>query len=486
MINADIINAEQWLNADDSRMILAEDYIFLASIHDYDFWLTTSEKLCLDPITGKSIDDFDVVERNIIFTGLRKLQNITDVADASSSVTEGTEGGSRPNTHASVLKEFLTQEALLGNLCSEDEIDGVIAVYEEALKERDKAITLTPLAKKFLPIWLSRKRREHIANTTRDMTIDEMLTVSEQHSDAVSGISASSTDLFLFGNHPRNEEIEPGIDLLTLPNLSQSLGSLYRGDAYMFQAPTGGGKTVMATQILVDLIGQGRKGLFISTEQPWREIEPRLISNAVDIPISEEFLRNQFDYQKAEELQPSSRLDDIIAWEESIKGMFVFSHWNTDNTQSVRTDLEATIRKSRSLLGCDPEFVILDWIGGALGSDVNSDNLRFVYQATADAFAAASQKHNFIGIAFAQSKMDRTYYALGSEQLAECKTMHRKFTALVGITAISVKDDQQQQANTEPKYQADQFLDVSKSRKGEAARIRVKRDFKYQRFLERK
>jgi hypothetical protein len=240
--------------------------------------------------------------------------------------------------------------------------------------------------------------------------------------------------------------------------------------------------TVLAVQLMVDLVGTNNCGIFISTEQPWKELEPRIISNTCGVDIGHEALKNRFDY---EALKPQKfHISKVDEWERTAAGKFVFFHWNSDNTQSVKTDLEATLRKGKSMLGRDPDFVILDWIGGAIGSEANHENLRFTYQNTADAFAASAQKHKFIGIAFAQTKGDKVYYSLSSEHLAECKTMHRKFTALVGVTAITVKDEKEMDGSA-AKYETKQYFDVSKSRKGEAARISVDRIFQFQKFRER-
>jgi hypothetical protein len=62
--------------------------------------------------------------------------------------------------------------------------------------------------------------------------------------------------------------------------------------------------------------------------------------------------------------------------------------------------------------------------------------------------------------------------------------MHRKYTALVGITAITVKDEKEMDGS-KAKYENKQYFDVSKSRKGEPARIAVDRLFQFQKFQER-
>jgi hypothetical protein len=463
------------LGTDPGMSIKAEEWIFAAAVHNYDFWLNVAQRVCLDPTDGSDIDDFEVMERNIAFIGLRRLLSIALDQDTDTGKEKGPVD---PN----LLSEYLHQEARQGKVCSEDEIDGVIEFYKKTVADPGFGIAVTPLAKLYLAPWLSRRRARHIGKGSKNMFLDEMVLQGERHADAVSSINDKSDSIILYGKHPRYHEDSGQIQLSTLPTLSRCLGGLFRGDAYMFQAPTGGGKTVLACQLLIDLVNQGYKGLFISTEQPWKEIEPRIISNACSISIGHPSLKNRFDYAAIQ--GEKSIIHAIDDWERKASGKFAFFHWNADNTQSVKTDLEATLRRGKVLLGQAPDFVILDWIGGALGSDVSSENLRFVYQATADTFAASCLNHQFIGMAFAQSKADKVYHSLGSEQLAECKTMHRKFSALVGVTAITAKEDPSKDGAM-VKYETRQFFDIAKSRKGEPAKIPVDRLFEYQTFRER-
>ena len=468
------LEPENWINSDPDRMMQVETWIFDASLCDYDFWLSVAERVCVNPETGKDMDDFDNVHRNIIFTGIRSLFkiNYTD-----------SQGDIKPNNpDPDILKAFLLHEASQGNLCATEEVPEVIDFYKETLDRLKPNAHLKAIATKFVPMWLSKKRAKYLGATAKHMTLEQLLSASERHSDAVSSVSENTDSVILYGKHKRYQEVSGGILLTTLPMLSKSLGGLFKGDAYMFQAPTGGGKTVMAVQLLVDLVGSSNCGIFISTEQPWKELEPRIIANTCQIDIGHESLKNRFDYESLK--SQKFNISKVDEWEKAAAGKFAFFHWNSDNTQSVKTDLEATLRKGKALLGKDPDFVILDWIGGAIGSDANHENLRFTYQNTSDAFAAAAQKHKFIGIAFAQSKADKVYYTLSSEHLAECKTMHRKYTALVGITAITAKDEKEMDGS-KAKYENKQYFDVAKSRKGEPARISVDRLFQFQKFQER-
>lgn len=467
------LDPNAWLDEDPERMSLVDGWIIRSVLGSYDFWLHASEKLCIDPENHRStLADFDDFKHNIILIGLRRYYNIMQ----DTVPPDGKMNLPQPE----VFEDFLRAEAKNGSLCLEEETSDIIREYKNLLEDtRDFSYQ----AKKFMPAWLTRKRAGHISSGS-DLTLEKLLTSAEIHADIVSAVDQDNDSFILYGRHPEYDEPSGRVDLgKDLRNLSASIGGLFRGDCYLFHSPTGGGKTVVAGQILVNLVLSGLKGIFISTEQPWKEIEPRIISSACDVQINMPFMVNRFHREAA--LQHKSCQQRILEWEKNAFEKFCFVRWSTDNTQSVRTDLEATIRKGAARLGQQPDFVILDWIGGAIGDNVDSNNLRFAYQTAADAFAAAADKHKFIGIATAQSKSDRNYLTLTAEQLAECKSMHRKFTTLVGITAIAEKTDDEGHDPTNNRIRKFQFFDVSKARKGIERRIAMERFFEYQKFRER-
>jgi hypothetical protein len=468
---ANELDISVWLDQDPGRLIEVDKWIIKAALRDYDFWLKCSEKVCVDP-TGSGMDlrDFNDYKHNVIFIGLKKFFNvITGSLTASGTFTV---------PDPTLFIEFLRQEAKQGHLCSEAELDGIATEYVALLGDSGN---YAAAANRALPFWLTRKRAQYIASG-RDLTLEKLMRAVEQHADVVSTVSDNSESIVFYGEHPRNRDASGQIMLSDLSGLSRAIGGFFAGDAYMFQSPSGGGKTVMACQLLVEFVKAHLDVVFISTEQPWKEIEPRILASSCNIPIDRPYLINRFDYFGAKAYK--AEMARIVAWEAMAAKHFLFVRWNTDNSQSVRTDLEATIRLATAKFGKKPKVVILDWVGGALGDNVDAANLRFAYQAAADAFASAADKHQFIGIATAQSKNDRNYRALSAEQLAENKSMHRKFTTLVGITAIVENEEESKLDPNNRRCRAEQWLDISKARKGMEMRIRVRRQFDMQKFVE--
>ena len=460
-------------------------------IHDFDFWLLCQERVCRDAESGEDIDDFDKHEFNIIFKGMRNFNELKGEEFA---------GSFAPTAEA--LRSVLEMAADKGDLCTVDEIPEVVALYSVYYNDATTAAGWFSSAKMAFPFWLSMSRSKHVSTGSVDFTLDELIESAEKQSDSVS--TTSDDDIVLYGKHVRAVKPKNSISLSGFPILSSKIGNFRYGNGYLFQAPSGGGKTVMACQLVHEFVSQGLKGVLITTEQGFDELEPRFISMACSINIKHPGLEQGVD----PDLLQLDKADPSIntrfrEWENIAKEMFVVYPWEGDNSQSIHTDLEATIRKTTKLLGQAPQFVILDWIGGALGSDVNPEFLRVAYQKAANAFAASAKKHKFIGCAFAQTVGSKHLFKLDASTLGECKTMHIKYCSLIGITAIENLDkvgEEKETINAAGKkvtqtntknsktvkdmYRNEQFFDISKARFGKPGRIAIIREFEFQRFRE--
>lgn len=470
-----------------------EKWIMYAMIHDFDFWLMCQERVCKDPETLKDIDDFNKPEYNAIFKAMRIFNTLKE---------EGYAGPFAPTVEA--MKGILELQADGGNVCTMDEVPAILEVYSILYDSGDTAKSWLGTAKSVFPHWLSISRAGYVANGATDATLDELVDAAEKQSDAVA--TTQDEDIILYGTQVRAPKPKNSVSLSGFPLLSSKLGNFRYGNGYLFQAPSGGGKTVMACQLVHEFVSQGLKGVLITTEQGFDELEPRFISLACTINIKHAGLEQGVDIEllRTDKHDPSifTRYNE---WEQLAKEMFVVYPWGSDNSQSIHTDLEATIRKVTKLLGQPPQFVILDWIGGALGADVAPEFMRVAYQKAANAFAASAKKHKYIGCAMAQTVGNKHLMKLDASTLAECKTMHTKFCSLIGITAIETLDrtgEESTDPNNNKKgkhppaqlpetvklvkdlYREEQFFDISKARFGKPGRIAIKREFEYQRFRE--
>lgn len=251
-------------------------------------------------------------------------------------------------------------------------------------------------------------------------------------------------------------------------------GGLGKTEHILFIAPTGAGKTVMACQLANALAMQDDKGILITTEQPRNELMERMVSANCNTSFSRVIRQGWRNLDERE-------LELYNQWRPAVDGNLFILEWMQDRGQSVVDDLDAVIIENKARLG-QLDFIILDWIGGALGtlSANNADKLRILYQITADKMADVCRDHNLRGVSFAQAspvsaankkKVDQT-------TLQECKTMGNNATAVFGITALLDESGDDETVA----YSDDQFLYCSKGRKAKNKHIKLKREFANQRF----
>jgi hypothetical protein len=131
------------------------------------------------------------------------------------------------------------------------------------------------------------------------------------------------------------------------------------------------------------------------------------------------------------------------------------------------------------------DLLVLDWLGGALGRKYASDPamLRLQLQEAADFMAQAAEKYNMVTVDFAQAHVSLAYDRLRVDQscLAECKMLGREKTGVLGITGFR-QNPNDESSFDKPIFQNEQYFYVSKARKSEGFPIKVRRDFKFQRF----
>lgn len=262
---------------------------------------------------------------------------------------------------------------------------------------------------------------------------------------------------------------------------------------------TVGHNTVCACQLAMDFIGMsfgkrsfrdmgagqilrrnsGICGMLITTEEPHEDLLPRMASQACNIPYN--LLMDGINITRLDDLQKQA----LAEWYINLNNLMIVN-WNKKMGVSVALDLENEISKFMEEYGKKPDFIILDWVGGALGSGAPKELIRLVYQEAADAFEKAAKRHMFVGVAFAQAdKSANNIIGIDMRHIAECKTMGRNYSAIIGITnlyskslgASEVPDDPGNNDIRAPK----QFFFCSKTRKGRNKQVPFSRDYMYQR-----
>jgi replicative DNA helicase len=283
--------------------------------------------------------------------------------------------------------------------------------------------------------------------------------------------------------------------------LNETLSSFRKGHAYLFIGGTGSGKTIIACQLACAFSFTHKAvGLYISTEQKHDELYRRIVSNRCSIPhrsISQGIFKDKLT--SGEKMRYLEFRKKVMECE---SGEAQFINWGNFQKQSninFIKKIEEEIDTYEADTGKKIDYVILDWIGGALGSMAEAgDKTRHIYQAAADALEELSRKRNFVAIAFAQAvPASVNKVKIDSMDLSECKTMGRNYSAIIGISSLYSEEYAKQiegdkskkrkdfRVNTDIEdaatYATKQFLFISKSRFGDPKAVPFKREYEYQR-----
>ncbi len=316
---------------------------------------------------------------------------------------------------------------------------------------------------------------------------------------AVKLVEALSAELSHIGSTGKNKDalVDFGVALDTpeaksmrfpssWPELNVALGGGYsRGEGTLWIGPSGGGKTVVACQEALSFVAlSGLKGLYISTEQSPRKLEPRFIANFCDVDYNR--IKDQFD---ADKLTPPERLR-YTELRALMKGKFMWVPWSVNRSRSILVDLPSIIDDAaRRLDGID--FVILDWIGSAIGEGVtDASEKRLLLHNTAKFMADIAEQRQIITLSFAQANPEKGVDnpRITSETVHECKSLHMNMTNVIGISALWTEDARAKSRDYSPdkavqQYRAKQVFWVSKSRQsGFQGSVPVVREFQFQRF----
>lgn len=447
-------------------------------------------------------DDFEEFFHNIIYAALRDYNSLFENASAQAFSPMGD----------FFLRGWLTGKSNEGKFVSASEIDDVVAYF-------DKHIATFPLddATKFvvnsgIAFFLQACRAKKIIHSASliGTNLDDLSLICENDlelirkltdggkiiKDAPDRIQMSDIDEFDDPNKLLVETIDCDI-----PKLNETISSFRKGHAYLFIGGTGSGKTIIACQLCCAFsYGGNATGLYISTEQKHDELYRRIVSNRCTIPhksISQGIFANQLTPREKQLYVDFRRKVASVN-----TGMAQFINWGNfekDNNINITKRIESEIDIYEKECGKKVDYVILDWIGGALGSMADAgDRTRHIYQAAADALEELCRKRNFVAIAFAQAVPAAVNKVkIDSQDLAECKTMGRNYSAIIGISSLyseeyakvvdaekskKRKDFRVSDLEDAPTYGIKQFMFVSKSRFGEPKAVPFKREYEFQRI----
>ena len=257
-------------------------------------------------------------------------------------------------------------------------------------------------------------------------------------------------------------------------------GGFRRQEATLVAATTGGGKTVLATQIAANVAYDMRKNVvFISTEQRPSELIHRMVSSKLSIPIDhlsppDREVEMVHGYPLAVWAQHGDRIQQF---QDSMLPHLQMVNWGTGK-KNVIDDLEVLF-KIINRQCFKPDLLIFDWLGGGLKESANIDR-RLQLENSAHHLARVCKSLDVAVLCLAQlnGKQSSGCKYPTNEMLHECKTTPHRMTNSIYISSLRTSEDEETLS-----YLNEQFVNVDKTRKGTTGKFSILRDFRYQRFL---
>ena len=381
------------------------------------------------------------------------------------------------------MEAILTQMADSGQTIARSEIPQALDRFRELFTiDVESAV---PIMMQGIKFWLSKQRTarvigEHTAVSTWDPA--SMWQETQQNITALKSLTSEGS-FFSFGHGVDNHVLDISrVKLHTLPGLTDMLGGgVAKEEAILFVAPQGAGKTILACQLGLDLSTHSRQtGIICTTEQGHEQLEPRIISNGCDIPYN--LIMDKF---RDESLLPH-QLAAYKNLRQSLSGKLFWEDWNKeDRSRSIAGDLYDVVHARQDQLGRKIDYLILDWIGGALGRVAlkDADKIRHIYQATGDTLCQLAVDEKMITVGFAQATMANSVNTVkvDASKIGECKSLGQNFTSVVGVT-LMLDNDAGADPDSAPIYSNRQYFYASKTRKGTGGLRSFARKYDYQRI----
>lgn len=447
-----------------------EFYLLVACLKSHEFALKVKDVLCVSAENkDTSVNDFSFPADNVIYQGARTFRRMTFSQAKPSDVVPVT----------------FIQQMVAAALRNGDMLEEQVQPINNRLNllmQYDLA-GMAPILEIGLSYWLGKKR-------TKKLMLERAGDDNWSPEDMAREMSLAVSSARLVKDGEYAHEFGAGIkrkelDVKRLPSglhmLDKAMGGGFAyGEGTLLISPTGGGKTVAACQLGATFALNNYGGLFITTEQKHKELEPRTVSNLCNIPF--EMIKDGVHMEKLSQ-EHQVRVEELM---ERIGKHMVTLDW-IDVQKTVLEDLEHEIQKYNQKYGrC--HWLLFDWLGGGMGMITDPKvlaNLRHVYQNVADHMCVLASRYDLVAIGLAQANImkSKNNIRLDSSCIHDNTQLGRKMTTILGLSAIMEPIDQMEGSDGgAPPYRRKQFLYVSKARKGAGGLVPVERAYEYQRL----
>lgn len=316
--------------------------------------------------------------------------------------------------------------------------------------------------------------------------------------------TAENPEMFFYDlDRVLDEEISMHPIVLPFPALQKALGTpLLLNESTLFGAVKGCGKTVLACQLAAYSGQAAVPTLLISTEERPQQLLLRSIAASCGLDIGglrgstieaaalgghgvrESAIVSTFKTMLGS--APAETRKSITERIELWRQYLCMYQWPT-GAGSVEEHIHKVLDIFCKRQGRMPQLVIFDWVGGALSADDNKD-LRLRYNDAVNTLVDMSKNHPMHTFEFCQlntSALDRTN--VGMQDIAESKSMPDRVTNFLAVTGLRNREavagtDNEGATAISPVFSKLQYFVCEKSRLGIPGKVRVVREFNYQRY----
>lgn len=442
--------------------------------HDPEFYYQIKGQLCRPSSRGKyREDDFNKPIHNEIYKSLENYY-------------ENVYKHVKKPIDRKVVETFIEGNINAGDNYREDDIPILNETFDYIGSMKGSIGHLKHIIETIYPEWLRTMRVEKLIASRNLKSTEEFLFEAKNQAQSVQGLNTKPTrkQFGMYKDTLKNKKSTVTRIGLGLDRLDLLLdGGLAETESMLVGAPSGGGKTVFATQVASNVAIKGFKVMLITTEEFSDRLETRIISNHCDIAYNliKDGIATALNNGKLKDMA----LPKINSLREKLAPNLLFEEWNTEE-KAVGADLDNTVQELEDS-GFIPDLIILDWVGSSLDGLVNQNLKKHdLYLNTVANFVRVIQKRNTRGIVMMQ--MDETSSNnkkfLSASDLSECKNAHRKFEYGLGISAVKSSEKEREKSGaSKGVYDLEQFHNLFKSRHSEARSYKVWRRFDKQRFV---